>query len=59
MDNLNKLIDAVGTLAESMTIFYKACLDSGADAETAYNLTGIYMREMLGSSARFLEEGEE
>lgn len=50
MDDVEYLRNSIGVLAEIVLIFWNAVRDAGADEETAYVLTTIYLESLKEES---------
>ena len=55
-EETQKLINAVGAVAEMSLVFYRAALGAGADATEAVKLTQAYLAAILSSSGKGQEE---
>ena len=47
MDNLNKLIQSIGVMAEITVIFYNALLEAGLSEDVAVTLTAKMISEII------------
>ena len=48
MDDLERLKDGIGAFAEITLMFWEAIMDAGADEETAFAVTSIFMNMIMG-----------
>ena len=55
-EETQKLLNAVGAVAEMSLVFYRAALGAGADATEALNLTRAYIAALISSS---MDKGKE
>lgn len=47
MDELDKIEQGTGALAEMTLIFFRAILDAGATEDEAYNLTSLFLQMVM------------
>lgn len=55
-EETQKLVNAVGAVAEMSLVFYRAALGAGADATEAVKLTQAYLAALLSSAGKGQEE---
>ncbi len=54
-----KLINAVGAVAEMSLVFYRAALEAGANAVEAVSLTKAYLSALMSDAGKGKEETPE
>lgn len=57
MDNLNKLIQSIGVMAEITAIFYNALLEAGLSEDVAVTLTAKMISEIIKAGGSEQKEG--
>lgn len=57
MDNLNKLIQSIGVMAEITAIFYNALLEAGLSEDVAVTLTAKMISEIIKVGGSEQKEG--
>lgn len=58
MDNLNKLIQSIGVMAEITAIFYNALLEAGLSEDVAVTLTTKMISEIMKAGGSKQKEDE-
>ena len=58
MDNLNKLIQSIGVMAEITAIFYNALLEAGLSEDVAVTLTAKMISEIMKAGGSKQKEDE-
>ena len=59
MDDLSKVIQSVGAMAEMTAIFYNALLEAGLSEDVAVTLTAKMIGEMIRSGGSKSKEDEQ
>ena len=59
MDDLNKLIQSIGVIAEITAIFYNALLEAGLSEDVAVTLTAKMIGEVIRPNGSTKKEDEQ